>query len=104
MFVVTDRAAEVLEQMLEDNGAVENEGVRILKQESGRLALGIDGERDGDQIVRKGQRPLLLVDSDISGMIDGATLDINDSPEGPSFSLKAPEGPAASANGTRPGP
>lgn len=92
MINVTEKATEVLASSLQESEASEEQGLRLARTPQGEFGLAVDEERQGDQVVKQGDRPVLFVDSDVSSDLDGATLDAVDSPEGVRLTLRSPEG------------
>ena len=95
MLMVSDSAINMLAQLLEDNDVEEGQGLRLSQNDSGQYGLNLDGARDGDQVVKSGERPVLFVQQEISAMLDGATLDVTDTDDGIRLALRSVEdGPA----------
>lgn len=90
MINVTTDAAAVLGQSLATTEADESQALRLEKSQDG-LALTLDQEREGDQVVRHEERTVLVVDQSISDSLDGATIDVTDTPEGKRLVVEAPQ-------------
>lgn len=90
MLNVSDKAGEALHRALEANEGG-GEDVLRLTRSGDQLALAVDQERDGDQIVEHDGRSVLVVEPAISQALDGATLDAVQTPEGLRFVFEAPE-------------
>jgi Fe-S cluster assembly iron-binding protein IscA len=82
MLNVSQKAAAALHETLEQNQSDDDEVLRIAQTEQG-LALAIGREHEGDQIVDHEDRHILAIDQSLSDALDGATLDLADTPEGP---------------------
>ena len=81
MLNVTDKAAAAFQKMLEGSREAEGDVLR-LSQSAGEIGLAIDQEHEGDQVVEYEERKVLAIESDVSKKLDGATIDVVDSPEG----------------------
>ena len=90
MLNVSDKAIEVIEQALDTNEVEDNQALRLAKNAEGEFGLALDEQKDGDQVIAKEERALLYVDSEVSNKLDGATLDVVDSPGGVRLALSMP--------------
>ncbi len=93
MITVTERAATALESLLADNGAQPGQGVKLVPATDGSVGMVIEAPADGDEIVRRGQSTLVIVDSTIADRLDGAQIDCEDVMNGQTptkFTLKPP--------------
>ncbi len=52
------------------------------------LSLAVGEEQEGDQVITRGDRTVLLVDQEISGTLAGAVLDAGESPDGTRLTLR----------------
>lgn len=85
MITVTERAATAFEALLNENDAQPGQGVKLVSDGQGSIGMVIQEPEAGDEIVRRGDEPLLIVDSAIGQMLDGAVIDCADeSPNGQS--------------------
>jgi Fe-S cluster assembly iron-binding protein IscA len=75
MISVTERAATALEDLLADNDAPAGQGVRLVPGGTGNVGMTIGAPADGDQVIRHGDEPLLIVDGSLASVLDGATID-----------------------------
>lgn len=89
MLTVTDRAAERLKESIEATDIADEQTLRLVQTDAG-LELAIDQERDGDQVVRSAGRTVLVIDADVGVLVDGATLDAVEGPQGPRLVLQGP--------------
>jgi Fe-S cluster assembly iron-binding protein IscA len=87
----SERALEAMSGVLESRGAGEGEALRLAAGSEGQFGLVLDEQQEGDQVITRGERPVLYVDSEISSKLDGATLDVTDTPEGARLTLRPPE-------------
>lgn len=90
MLNVSEKAAAFLLEGLQSNSEGDQDVLRLVQAEDG-LALTVDQEREGDQVVEHSDRKVLVIESGISNALDGATLETVDTPEGERLTLTAPE-------------
>jgi Fe-S cluster assembly iron-binding protein IscA len=88
---VTEKAVGALADSLESSEASGEQSLRLARTPQGEFGLAIDEERDGDQVVKLEEKAILVLDEEISTALDGAILDIADSPEGQRLTLRLPE-------------
>jgi Fe-S cluster assembly iron-binding protein IscA len=93
MIRLTERAAHGLKEILTANRTPKEQGVKLVPDESGGVAMTIDQPGEGDAVVDGGQRPLLIVDSLIAAKLDGVVLDLTREEEDtePRFVLRGPD-------------
>lgn len=77
MLIITDSARANLAQMLEQQGAAPETAVRFVSDGQG-IALQPDSEREGDTAFKHEGRTILLLDSQMSDLLSGVTLDFAD--------------------------
>lgn len=75
MITVTERAADALEQLLAVSNAPAGQGVKLVPTGTGSVGMTIDAPSEGDQVVHRGDDPLLIVDGRIAEALDGAQID-----------------------------
>jgi hypothetical protein len=96
MFAVTTEAARELQHLLEAEGAPPETGVKLSPGNGGALQMTLDAPAEGDEVIREGERPLLILDGSIRQRLDGAVLDVErpeaNGQQGVRFVLQAPEG------------
>ncbi len=90
MLNVTEKAVGALADSLESSEATDEQSLRLARTPQGEFGLAIDEEREGDQVVKQEERSILVLDEEISTALDGAILDIADSPEGQRLTLRMP--------------
>ena len=84
MIGVTERAKEELKKILANKVDYPGAGLRLTDStDSGHLALKIDVEAPGDQVVKHEGSKVLLVEERLSTSLDGIVLDVEDTPDGP---------------------
>ncbi len=91
MVTVTERAAQLLKDIQEEHEEGTGKVLRLVSEEDG-FQLVFDEHREGDQIVQSGDTDVLLVASEVSDVLPGATIDCQDTPAGPRFTLSAQGG------------
>jgi hypothetical protein len=94
MIRLTEQAAYGLKEILSANRVPKEQGVKLVPDESGGVAMSIEVPREGDAVVDGGRRPLLIVDAAITERLDGVVLDV-DREEGaePRFVLRGADPP-----------
>ncbi len=78
MINVTERAASVLQNLLETIDASPGQGVKLVPDSQGNLGMTIASPDEGDQVVRRDEAPLLIVDASIAQQLDGTELDVQE--------------------------
>ena len=61
--------------------------MRLIDRGEGIIGLGIDIEGLGDRIVEYDGKKVLVVESELANNLQGVTLDIDETPEGPELVL-----------------
>jgi Fe-S cluster assembly iron-binding protein IscA len=88
MLNVTDKAAASLKESLELSRQEESHVLRLTPRAEG-FGLALDEEREGDQVVVYEESRVLLIQPDLSQELDGATVDLIDTPEGGRLIIKS---------------
>ena len=83
MVEVTERAREELKKALDAQSAGPASGLRLALIGPGEFGLGIDKEQPGDQVVQHEGANVLLVEGALAEQLEGASIDIQESEEGP---------------------
>ena len=91
MVNVTDRAKNVLKSALSRSGEEPGTGLRVEISEEGTCALFPDRKKAGDQVVEHQGEVLLLIGEEASQPLDGATIDLAETPEGDRLIVSKPE-------------
>jgi hypothetical protein len=86
MLTVTEEAGVHLVHLLDQAEASPGVAVRLLRNGK-NLAMDMDTEREGDVAVAHAGRTVLLLDDDISRMLDNLTLVVRESDDGPTLAL-----------------
>jgi len=76
MIRLTERAAYGIKEILSANQTPSDQGVKLVPDGQGGVAMTIDSPADGDSVVDGGKRPLLIVDSALTDHLDGIVLDL----------------------------
>jgi hypothetical protein len=76
MIRVTERAASELSDILAASRAQGDQGVRLVPDESGNIAMTIDRPSYGDEVVAGETRPLLILDAALAAKLADAVLDL----------------------------
>ena len=83
MLTVTESAKQHLKETLLAYSDYPEAGLRLSLKPPGQLGIVLDREAEGDQVVEHEGAKVLLVPSDLAPVVDGKTLDVEDTAEGP---------------------
>jgi Fe-S cluster assembly iron-binding protein IscA len=83
MITVTERAKQELKRIFTDREGDPQGGLRLLVSSPGEFGLSTDMEMSGDQVVEYEGVKVLLVEKGLADSLDGITLDIENTLEGP---------------------
>jgi Fe-S cluster assembly iron-binding protein IscA len=83
MLTVTERAKEELRQILTNTVDHPLAGLRLTRRGPGHFALIVDVEEPGDVVVKYEGLKVLLIEEKLVDNLEGITLDIEDTPDGP---------------------
>lgn len=75
MITVTERAANELQELLTNNNAEPGQGVKLVPSGENRFGMSIGTPAEDDEVIRRGDEPLLIVDSRIAAALDGSEID-----------------------------
>jgi len=96
MLSVSDRALDMIAGAIDSGQVGDNQALRLAKTGDGEFGLVVDQPKDDDQVISRGDTPVLYVDNEVSSTLDGATLDVAEGIGQPRLALKMPEsGPDA---------
>lgn len=87
MLTVTEKAAEELKSTLDAVEPEDGQILRLIYDQSSGFGLTLDEEQEGDQIVESAGKKVLLIGSDLADAVDGATIDVRDTDEGPRLTI-----------------
>ncbi|MFQ6019510.1 MAG: hypothetical protein ACE5KW_02015 [Dehalococcoidia bacterium] len=88
MLQVTDRAASLLRDIQSEQEESKDKVLRLISQ-SGQFELTFDTANDKDQVFKSGETSVLLVGPDVAETLAEATIDAQDTPEGPRLTLSS---------------
>ncbi len=91
MLAVTNGAKQLLLEALLANTDDPEVGLRLALGPGGQLALVLDKEAEGDQVVEHKGSKVLLVGAELAFVVDGVTIDVRDTEDGPRLIVLRPE-------------
>ena len=86
MLVVTDKAVNYLRETLSRKEEGTPGAFRIANSEEG-YQLTLDETKEGDQVFEHEGENYLLLDTEVGEALSNATLDVQESPQGPRLAL-----------------
>ena len=87
MLNVTDPAAEHLAKLLQEADAPEGAAARFVAGQEG-LSLHLDNAKPGDDTIEHHGRTVLLLDEQISELLNDKILDLQETESGPALTLQ----------------
>ena len=87
MLTVTDSAKQLLKETLSAHTDDPEIGLRLELKPPRQLGIVLDREAEGDQVVEHEGAKVLLVASELAPAVDGVTLDIQDTADGPKLAV-----------------
>ena len=94
MVTVTERATQLLKEIQEGHEESVSKVLRLVNR-GDSYELAFDERREGDQVIQSEDVDVLLVGADVSELLGEATIDCQDTPAGPRFTLSTQEEPPA---------
>jgi Fe-S cluster assembly iron-binding protein IscA len=82
MLSVTEGAKQMLKEALAAKTDDPELGLKLVANESGQFTLVLAQGKEGDQVVEHEGSKVLLIDGELSALLDGRTLDSWDSDKG----------------------
>lgn len=82
MLTVTECAKQELKKALPDDATKPDLGLRLVVTGPGELSLVPDRERESDQVVEHEGSKVLIVDKELSDVLEGTTIDCEETNEG----------------------
>ena len=82
MVTVTEQAAQELRNILSDMAMKPNQALRLVMRPEGGFGLGLDEEREGDQVVQAEGEKILFVAPPVAESLGEATIAAQDTEEG----------------------
>ncbi|MHB1413975.1 MAG: hypothetical protein ACYC1C_01890 [Chloroflexota bacterium] len=96
MISVTDKAVEVLDNLRADAVASSGETPEEISEPVLRLviqgnqaSITLDAPTAEDQVVARDNHTVLVIDQELATALDGATIDIVDTPEGQRLAISS---------------
>jgi len=86
MLTVTDKAVQYLRETLSRKEEGTPTAFRIANTEEG-YQLTLDEAKEGDQVLEHEGENYLLLDTEVGEALSNATLDVQESPQGPRLAL-----------------
>jgi Fe-S cluster assembly iron-binding protein IscA len=75
---VTEQAASALQELLADNAAPAEAGVRLTPRSGGNMGMVIEPPHDGDEVISREETPLLIVDGAVAPRLTDMVVDLRD--------------------------
>lgn len=91
MLTVTTEAKQLLLEALLANTDDPEIGLRLALGPGGQLALVLDKESEGDQVIEHKGSKVLLVGAELAFVVDGVTIDVRDTEDGPRLIVLRPD-------------
>jgi Fe-S cluster assembly iron-binding protein IscA len=82
MVTVTDRATQELRNILAEVTTKPGQALRLVARPGSDFGLGLDEEREGDEVVAADGEKILLIAREIADVVGDATIDIQDTGKG----------------------
>ena len=86
MLEITDRATSLLREIQADLEEAKEKTLRLVRQ-GDQFELNFDTANEDDQVFQSEGTDVLLVGPDVAELLADATIDAQDTPEGPRLSL-----------------
>ena len=93
MVAVTDIAKQTLKDILSTNTDDPEVAIRLTFNPPGEFGIVLDKEAEGDQVVEHEGTKTLLVAPEVATMVEGITLDVKDTAEGPRLVMSKEQRP-----------
>lgn len=91
MLTVTDNAKQELKKTLLAHTDDPEVSLRLELKPPGQFGLVLDREAEGDQVVEHEGIKVLLVAAELAPAVEGITLDVQDTPDGPKLAVSKGE-------------
>jgi len=92
MVTVTESAKQTLKEILTTHSDDPEVGIRLTFNPPGEFGVVLDKEAEGDQVVEHEGAKALLVAPELASVVEGVTLDVRDTPEGPKLVMSKGQG------------
>jgi Fe-S cluster assembly iron-binding protein IscA len=87
MLTVSEDAKNLLKETLHEYSEDPETAIRLSAKEGGGFGIKLDTESEGDQIIEHQGSKVLLVSPELSNMLEGRTLDVQDTEKGPKLTI-----------------
>ena len=94
MVTVTERATQLLKEIQEGHEESASKILRLVNR-GDSFEFAFDERREDDHIVQSGDTDVLLVATDVVELLGDASIDCQDTPAGPRFTLSTEGEPPA---------
>lgn len=88
MIEITDAAKAELKRILSENSQDPSQLLRLTAGPEGSLGLIIDKAAAGDNIFEHEGISVLAIEQELAGMMNGVSMDVEDTDEGPMLTFK----------------
>ena len=75
MVRVTEEAATALQELLVENEAPPDAGVRLTPTAAGNMGMVIDSPHEGDEVIRRDEAPVLIVEEALAPRVADMVVD-----------------------------
>ena len=83
MLKVTEKAAQVLVDMLKEKGESEEDCLRLVSQDGENFVIGVGKLKEGDQVVNYNGKRVLIIDGILASHLANVTVGVKDAEAGP---------------------
>jgi Fe-S cluster assembly iron-binding protein IscA len=83
MLTITESAKQLLKEILKTHSDDSNKGIRLVLESPGQLSLALGTEEKDDQVIEHEGAKVLLVSKELMPVVEGVTLDVEDTANGP---------------------
>jgi Fe-S cluster assembly iron-binding protein IscA len=87
VLTVSEKAKQHLKEMLLEQSDDPGVGLRLSPGSPEQFGLALSREKPGDQVVMYDGAKVLLLEPELYNLLENATLDVQDSPDGPALSF-----------------
>ena len=87
MLMVTEAAKQKLKETLLNNTEDQTAGLRLKIKSPGQFGLVLDNQSPADDVIEHKGLKVLLVGQEIAELLQEATLDVQDTPDGPRLTI-----------------
>lgn len=78
MVLITEQAASALQELLAENAAPPEAGIRLSPRAGGNMGMLIEPPHDGDEVISRDETPLLIVDGAVAPGLSEMVVDFQD--------------------------